>query len=127
MMEEASRIKTLLAMNINYAENRRRLTELTELIRERWRMVDAEKWRNLVDKVDMERDPKSFWKEVNRMFGRSRGEESLNLRDEHGRELETGEEVAEAFRRRLEKTFRISEENNEDFDPTTEREVQAWL
>ena len=58
-------------------------------------------------KVDLERDPKSFWKEVNRMVGRSRGEDAVSLKDENGHELETREDVAEAFRRRLKKTFRI--------------------
>ena len=36
MMEEANRIKTLLAMNINYIKNRSWLTALREIIRERW-------------------------------------------------------------------------------------------
>ena len=36
MMEEASKIKMLLSLNINYMDNRRRLTALREIIRERW-------------------------------------------------------------------------------------------
>ena len=35
IMEEPSRIKIFLAMNINYIENRMRLTSLREIIRER--------------------------------------------------------------------------------------------
>ena len=33
----------------------------------------------------------------------------------------------EAFRRRLERTFKISEEENEDFCPVKEREVGRWM
>ena len=50
-------------------------------------------------------------------------EDVISLKDEQGRILETREEVARAFRRRMERTFRIDEEENEEFDPTTEREV----
>ena len=63
MMEEARRIKMLLFMSVDYIRNRRRLTELRELIRERWwrknNMVDK------VDKVDMEKIYGDFWMQVN--------------------------------------------------------------
>ena len=50
-------------MSVDYIRNRRRLTELRELIRERWwrknNMVDK------VDKVDMEKIYGDFWMQVN--------------------------------------------------------------
>ena len=48
------------------------------------------------------------------------------MKNENGRELRTEEEVSRAFSGRLEKTFRIGEEN-EDFNPVTEGEVETWL
>ena len=54
-MEEARRIKMLSSMNINYIRNRKKLTNLRELIRERWWRKTIDKWRSMVDKVDMEK------------------------------------------------------------------------
>ena len=81
MMEEANRIKTLLAMNINYTENRRRLTALREIIRERWWRENAERWSCLIDKVNLERDHKDLWTQVNRMLGRRTKETVLKLKE----------------------------------------------
>ena len=49
------------------------------------------------------------------------------LNDENGRRLETTEEVVEAFKNRLQRTFKISEEENKRFDEDKERkrEVEA--
>ena len=69
--------------------------------------------------MGVEKDPGEFWKQVNNMLSRS------NKENENGRELRTEEEVARAFRGRLEKTFRISEEENEDFSPVTEEKVET--
>ena len=41
--------------------------------------------------------------------------------------MRTDGEVEEAFRRRLIKTFQISEEKNEDFCEETERIVEEWM
>ena len=77
-MMEANKIKLLLANNINCMENRKRLSAL----RERW-------WRSLVDRVDLEREHRDFWKQVNRLMGSSKQENVLTLKNENGRELRT--------------------------------------
>ena len=87
MMEEASRIKTLLAMNINYIENRTNLAALRKIIRERWWRKNAEKWSHLIDKVNLERHHKDFWNQVNGMPGRRTKENALTLKEENGREI----------------------------------------
>ena len=61
------------------------------------------------------------------MMGRSGTEDIISLKDEQGRILETREEVASAFRRKMEKTFQIDEEENDEFDHITEREVLACV
>ena len=98
MMEEAIRIKMLLSLNIDYLRNRRRLTELREFIRERWRRKNVERWRNLVDKIDVGRNYQDFWKQVNRMLGRGNSERAVTFKDENGREMETNVEVVRAFK-----------------------------
>ena len=48
--------------------NRRRLKALREIIRERWSRRNAEMWSKLVEKIDLERDKKEFWRGVIRML-----------------------------------------------------------
>ena len=98
---------------------------MRERIRERWKEKRNEMWNKLVLKTDAERNPKNFWRQIGRMLGR-RGKWVESLKNENGRELKTGEEIEAAFRARLERTFKISEEENEDFDEETEKEVKEW-
>ena len=75
----------------------------------------------------MEGDSAKFWKEIDRMMGRRRKGWRENLKNEQGEELRTEKEVAEAYGRRLAITFRITEEENENFCEETEREVEEWI
>ena len=88
---------------------------------------NAEKWKNLVDKVDLEKDPGGFWKQVNRMLGRNSMEGGLTLKNQNGRELKTDGEVERAFRGEMERIFRIGEDEYEEFNPDTEGVVETWL
>ena len=80
-----------------------------------------------MDKIDVEKSGGEFWKEVNRMLGRGARTTIGALNDENGKDLKTEKEVVLAFKRRMEKTVRISEEENENFCPINEREVEGWL
>ena len=60
------------------------------------------------------------------MLGRGIKHTVVTWKDQNGRELENGEEVVQAFYRRKKKTFKISEEENQDFCPITEGEVKEW-
>ena len=83
-------------------------------------------WNCLVTKVDIMKDPKNFWKEINRMRGlRGAGGTQL-MRDENGRELNNEREEAEAFKGRMERTFNISERENQNFNEDTEDMVRMW-
>ena len=79
-------------------------------------------WTNMVEKIDLEKDPKEFWESIRRMIGRKKEEETEVIKNENGEILRTTEELERAFRRRLEKSFYISEEENEQFCEETERE-----
>ena len=58
----------------------------------------------------MERDHKDFWTQMNRMIGRRTTETVMTIKDENGRELKSKEGVVQAFRKRMEKTLKISQE-----------------
>ena len=68
LMKEAERLKTLLLLNIDYLIKKRRLNALREIIRGRWSSRNAEMWSKLVEKIDLERDKKEFWRGVIRML-----------------------------------------------------------
>ena len=61
------------------------------------------------------------------MTGRKKKEWVETFKNEQGVALRTDGEVEEVFRRRLIKTFQISEEENEDFCEATERIVEEWM
>ena len=54
---------------------------------------NIDKWKSMVDKVDMEKISGDFWMQVNRMLERNTYEHALTLIDENGRELISKEEV----------------------------------
>ena len=56
----------------------------------------------LVEKVDLETDPKTFWKETGRMRGRNKKARERSIKNENGVVLGTDEESERDFRNRLE-------------------------
>ena len=46
------------------------MNRFREIIREKWMEKVTEMWTNLVEKVDLEKDPKEFWESIRRMMGR---------------------------------------------------------
>ena len=61
------------------------------------------------------------------MKGTKRQEAHTIIKDENGRRLEANEEVVEVFKNRLQRTFKIIEEESERFDEGKEREVEEWM
>ena len=90
------------------------------------REKDGEMWSKLVEKAEMQKDPKEFWKGTGKMLGtaKKKTEGAKFIKNENGVEMRTSEEIVTAFRRRLMKTFSINEEDNELFCKRTEREVE---
>ena len=60
------------------------------------------------------------------MLGHRKPHPPTELYHEHNQKLQTPIEVAEAFRRRLQNTFRISPEDNLVFSQESEEEVSRW-
>ena len=61
------------------------------------------------------------------MLGRKRKTRREIMKNENGVELKSGEVVERAFRARLERIFRISEEENEDFCEENDRMMEEWV
>ena len=125
MIEEARRTKVQMVNGIDYVNNRRRLTALRERIRERCTEKRNQMWRDLVTKVDTKRTPKELWKDIGRMMGRRKTRTEI-MKNENGADLKSGEEIERDFRARLERTFRITQEENEEFCEENDRMVEEW-
>ena len=80
-----------------------------------------------MEKSNAKKDPTKFWNEIKRIKGITGQETHKIIKDENGRKLETNIEVVVAFKNRMQRTFNISEEENENFDKEKEREVEEWL
>ena len=100
---------------------------MRERIKERWMEKRNQMWEDLVDKIDKRRTPLEFWKEIGRMLGRKIKIRTETRKNESGVELKTGEEIERAFRSRLERTFKITEKENEEFCEEDERMVEEWI
>ena len=80
-----------------------------------------------MDKVVKKKTPQEFWKNIDKMLGRKRKIRTDRMKNENGVDLKTGEEIERAFRSRLVRTFRITEEENGEFCEENERMVEEWI
>ena len=68
-----------------------------EAIRDEWERKN-EMCREIVRKIDIETDPKRFWKKIGRMIGRRKRDRVEVLKDENEVILRNVEDIEEAFR-----------------------------
>ena len=96
-------------------------------IRDEWKEEYDKTWNELMQKTqDNYKNPKQFWKDVKRLMGTAQPEATYLL-DHQNRKIFKAEEKERLMRRHLEKCFRISDEENEDFDQTKEEDVEEAL
>ena len=110
-------------------ESYARVAELQRELRVRARVEYVSQWNDRIGRLADERnaDPRKFWQDVKRMRGVCKPRVTGGILNEHGVRLESDREICDAFTRRLERVFRISPEENEDFDDENEERVNAFL
>ena len=91
-IKEIDRLRILIINGVYFLENKRKLNRLREELRGRWRWEIINMWKELVAKIDLEKNPREFWKEVGRMMGRSKERPKEISKNENGMELRTREE-----------------------------------
>ena len=84
-------------------------------------------WTRLVEKIDLEKEPRKFLKDIGKIEGRKEKDRVETIRNENGVFLKSKELLDLAFRRRLTKTFNISEEENDPFCEEMEVEVESLI
>lgn len=85
-----------------------------------------EKWEHIINRINEDKNPKTFWASINKLCGTNKQKQPYIL-DQNGRKLYEDEEIEEAFRKQWKNIFKISEEENEEFDEETEELVVDYL
>ena len=93
--------------------------ECTKLYYENWEILI----KNLQGKY---KDAKEFWREIRKLMG-GKQEKSPYLKNENNEKVWEDGKKEELFRKRWEKIFMISDEENQDFDLAHERRIEAYL
>ena len=65
--------------------------------------------------ADKTKDTKTFWTSINKMRGHNK-QKTPYIKDQNGTKLHEENEQESAFKREWVKVFKISDEENEDFD-----------
>ena len=92
-------------------------------IKEEYKQLNNEKWNNLIEKTDKERNCKDYWMSIKRMIGKTNSTEMRYLRGHNNEEIYDDEGKEKIFRENWRKIFQISEEENNQFDRDNDRIV----
>ena len=85
--------------------------------------LSNDSWNTTIQKLDMTRDARDFWKTVTRLMGNSRQKQTINLKDNHNNNIDSDEDIERIFRHYWQKVFTITDEDNDDFDTDTDETV----
>lgn len=84
-------------------------------------------WEDLLQNTERQyTNPEVFWRQIKQLMGTDTNNIPYLL-DPNGRKLTKPDQQANEFRRHLERTFQITAEENANFCPETEREVNDFL
>ena len=100
-----------------------KLNRIRRLITQQYKREHRRVWEEIIRKIDGEKG-EDFWRSIRRIWGRKEVKEVGYLRDAQNREVHEEGEREEIFRKHWERVFRISEEENQDFDQETETIAQ---
>ena len=103
------------------------LLNLRREIKTKYQELYTEKWNELVNNTDHERNSKDFWHSIKRMIGKTSSREINYLRGHNGEDIYEDDEKEEIFRNYWQKVFKISDEENIEFDQNHEVAVMENL
>ena len=85
------------------------------------------KWNNLIDNTDKERNNKDFWMSVKRMIGKTNSTEMRYLKGHNNEEIYEDEGKEKIFREKWKEKIQKSEEENDNFDKENDRIVKNQI
>lgn len=105
----------------------RQIRILRQRLIEEYKRLRTEMWDELIRKTDMERNSKEFWISVRRMMGGNSKIETRYLKDHNGQDIYDDKGREEIFRRYWSTVFKISAEENEQFDKRNDSQVNNFI
>ena len=108
-------------------KHRTKMRYTRDIIAENKRLYNEQWGKLLAEIAECHQDPKKFWSRVKRLRGSVNGGRAEYLKNSNGDRAYSMEEREEAMREFWAPIFRISEEQNQEFDPDYEAEVEQFL
>ena len=107
----------------------RRIRELQHDLQSEFNKLNIDKWNDITDRLNTygPKESRKFWQMIESCSGNTRHEDLPYLVDQNGNKLYTDEEKEEAMRRQWIKVFRISDEENQEFDQNFEQEIDNFI
>lgn len=104
----------------------RRIKAIQIKLRQECQRISKEKWDELINNLDTNKNPKDFWISIKKMIGNDKQILTF-IKDQNGIPLYTDKEIESAFRREWKNVFRISDEENDEFDEDHELIIKEWM
>ena len=107
----------------------RRVRELQYELQNEFRRLNIKKWDDVTDRLINygPNEAREFWRLIDSCSGNKGHEDLPYLVDQNGIKLYTDAEKEEAMRRQWKNVFRISDEENQQFDPHFEIEINNFI
>lgn len=100
---------------------------LQNMLQTEYKQLQTDSWNELILNTEIiYKQPEQFWGKIKKILGNDR-EQIKYLINTNGRKLTTTPEQAEEFKRVWERIYKITDEENNDFCPQTERIVNNHL
>jgi hypothetical protein len=93
----------------------RYIDDLKRQLRTEYLILSNETWNNIIDRLDLEDDPKKFWKTVKRLKGNDK-QRIPYLRDHDNAKLHSATDKEILFRNHWSKIFSDDDDQDNDFD-----------
>ena len=98
-----------------------RLLTLRQLLRDEMTNIHRDAWDSTIQRLDVNRDTKDFWKTIGRLQGNNRQRQTIHLKDHHNNNIDTDADIEQIFRQYWTRIFTITDEDNDGFDRQTDR------
>ena len=121
-----TRIYDNICKNGTNVNRRKQLSRCRKLIKEEFNHEQRKNWGNLIEKMNKE-NIADFWNHIKRIYGRKETKEVAYLKDSHNNNVYEDSEKEKLFRDHWSKVFKISDEENEDFDEETEEQINRII
>ena len=120
------RIHTIIKEKGTNRHRNKLLNRCRKLIAEEYRIEAGKNWDKLIKKIDKQ-DKEQFWSNISRIRGKKEMKYIEHLKDHNNREVHEDKDKERLFREHWSGVFRISEEENRDFDEGREIQINNVL